>query len=247
MGTTQVRVKFRGTILGPVSALAALACAAGVWGILKPSISYAAAPWIAVIVLAVAILSWTFVKTLRTPFHAPTREIEPDLPERRPENRGYFDDLTNLPARPWFDYVMRAEIARTKRYRHPLSQIILDLDGFQRLNHLHGWANGDYVLMTISDLLRTSVRLSDQVARVAADEFAIVVPDTDLAGARNVAEKLRRAVELFPFDEGLEVTVSVGIAMVIDTDSLESLMMRAESAVRKAREQGGNVCITAQE
>ncbi len=122
---------------------------------------------------------------------------------------------------------------------------MLDIDGFAQLNRDRGRASGDYVLMTIADLLRTSVRVSDQVARIAADEFVVIIPETDVRGAKIVGEKIRRAVELFPFDEGLEVTVSVGITSAVEKDSPERLLVRAERAVIAAKERGGNVCIFA--
>ena len=98
------------------------------------------------------------------------------------------------------------------------------------------------MLMTISDLLRSTVRISDQVSRTADDEFIIVVPETDIEGAEIVGEKLRRSIELYPFDEGFEITVSVGIASATETDAPDSFCARAEAAVRTARSRGGNAC-----
>lgn len=154
--------------------------------------------------------------------------------------RRFLDDLTGLPARFWFDQSFRTEIARSLRYRRPLSIVIIDVDEFAHINQKHGRASGDYVLLTIADLLRKSVRQTDQLARLADDEFAIVVPETDESGAIHVGEKIRRAIELYPFDEHLEVTVSVGVTAVAGTDTVGSCLERGESAAMTVRGKGGN-------
>lgn len=154
--------------------------------------------------------------------------------------RRFLDDLTGLPARLWFDQSLRTEVARSLRYHRPVSIVIITVDDFARLNQKHGRASGDYVLLTIADLLRKTVRQSDQLARLADDEFVIVVPETDESGAITVGEKIRRAIELYPFDEHLEITVSVGVTAVVGTDSAGSCLERGEAAALRVRGRGGN-------
>ncbi len=156
------------------------------------------------------------------------------VPER------FVDDLTGLPALFWFEQTLTTEIARGRRYRHPLSLIVLDIDNFTRLNQLHGHATGDYVLMTVAGILRSTVRQTDLISRIRDDEFAVLVPETDRQGADHVAEKLRRAVELYPFDEGLEVTVSIALAEAGAPENAQLLLGRAEDTVVAARDSGGN-------
>lgn len=156
----------------------------------------------------------------------------------------FLDDLTGLPARPWFEHTFRSELARSARYGHALSLVVVDVDGFSRLNESRGRATGDYVLLTIADMLQKGVRQSDQIARLSDDEFAVVLPETDAGGADIVAEKIRRAIELYPFDEGIEVTVSVGVSTAVKDDSPDSLLHRGEAAVDTARQRGGNACAT---
>jgi len=250
MADEKVRRGISGALIGAMSIQTIVAIAAVLWGILRPSFPVGMLPWFVLLAAAVAALAWfvaaaaAAVPVERGPQVAPMAPATPP-PARAAQPRGYFDDLTGLPGRPWFDYTLRAEVARSKRYGHALSQIVLDVDGFSHLNEAHGRASGDYVLMTIADVLRQTVRVSDQVARIGDDEFVIVVPETDIVGAQKVGEKIRRAVELYPFDEGHEITVSVGVTSAIEFDTPESFLMRGETAVRTARERGGNACTIA--
>lgn len=150
------------------------------------------------------------------------------------------DELTGLPARIWFNESLATELYRSSRYGHPLSLILLDVDHFSEVIGKNGQAAGDYLLMTVAKLLRSSVRRSDLIGRVGGDSFGVLAPETDLAGALKVGEKLRRAVELYPFDENLEVTVSVAVTGVTDSDDAASIIIRAEETVDIINQRGGN-------
>lgn len=150
------------------------------------------------------------------------------------------DELTGLPARIWFTESLATELYRSTRYRRPLSLILLDIDQFSGLVRKHGQATGDYLLMSIAKLLRSSVRQSDLIGRIGDDSFGVLVPETPVAGATLVAEKLRRAVELYPFDENLEVTVSVAVTGATGSDDATSVVMRAEETVDIISQRGGN-------
>lgn len=202
-------------------------------------------PWAGIIAFVItAVALGYFFRTLtpirrglNQPANDPVVKVES---EAETAARRFLDDLTGLPARFWFDQSFRTEIARSLRYHRPLSIVIIDIDDFARINQKHGRASGDYVLVTIADLLRKSVRQTDQLARLAGDEFAIVVPETDESGAMTVGEKIRRAIELYPFDEHLEVTVSVGVTAVAGTDTVGGCLERGETAVMTVRRKGGN-------
>jgi diguanylate cyclase (GGDEF)-like protein len=112
---------------------------------------------------------------------------------------------------------IRQEVARTARAHAPLSVLMVDLDDFKRVNDLHGHQAGDRVLRAIAGALRAAVRTSDVVARYGGDEFVVVMPETDEAEARSVAERAEAAVAHLrhPMSDGSEVqiTCSVGLAL----------------------------------
>lgn len=227
----------------PALLLAAVAVAG--WILVELRATSSIEPWEAIIAFCITAAAlgyffWTLAaagKGLEQPADDPVVKVQPDAEAAA---RRFLDDLTGLPARFWFDQSFRAEIARSLRYRRPLSIVIIDVDDFARLNAKHGSASGDYVLLTIADLLRKSVRQTDQLARLSDHEFAIVVPETDESGAIHVGEKIRRAIELYPFDEHLEVTVSVGVTAVVGTDTVGSCVERVEAAAMSVRGKGGN-------
>lgn len=155
----------------------------------------------------------------------------------------YVDDLTGLSARFWFNESFRIEIARTRRYEHPLSIVLVTIDRFSHIGQFHGHGAADYVILTIAELLRKTVRQTDQLARLGDSEIAVVVPETNESGAIKVGEKIRRAVELYPFDEGMEITASVGVSLVRDSDNVETCLERVTAAASAARQRGGNAVV----
>lgn len=203
------------------------------WGVAVAALAVAA--------LAVVYLLVVFVQLGRreTPWSAavPSKASAPSAQ--------FIDGLTGLPTRLWFDPTFASEIARSRRYRRPLSLVILDVDNFTRINRRRGQSAGDQVLASIAHIIRSNVRQSDHLARLADDEFAILVSETNEKGALTVAEKLRRAIEQHGFEESLRVTVSAGVATVEDSDSVDSFLRRGEAAAMTARRGGGNTVATA--
>jgi diguanylate cyclase (GGDEF)-like protein len=103
------------------------------------------------------------------------------------------DPLTNLCNRRHFDQQLEDDLRRAARFGHPLALISFDLDHFKEINDRYGHAQGDVVLQSFSELLRHSSRRIDTIARVGGEEFAAVLPATDLEGAQAFAEKVRMA------------------------------------------------------
>jgi len=138
------------------------------------------------------------------------------------------------------------EYARWKRYRAPLSLIVVDIDFFKKINDNFGHVAGDKVLKTIAQLMDESVRETDFLARYGGEEFVIIMTDTGADDALNVADKLRVAVENCGFHyrgESVPITISCGIAEFKNkNDTTGSVFERADVALYKAKDSGRNRC-----
>jgi diguanylate cyclase (GGDEF)-like protein len=129
------------------------------------------------------------------------------------------DGLTDLFNRRKFQEELEKEIVRARRYVRPLALILFDVDHFKRINDTLGHLSGDNVLKGLARLARELTRQEEIVARIGGEEFAVLCPETGLAGARALAEKLRAAfeTEIFPYSGGkLSVTCSFGVAELAD-------------------------------
>ena len=102
-----------------------------------------------------------------------------------------IDPLTGVANRRGFERALGIELERSARRGHPCALVIVDLDDFKQVNDRYGHAVGDDVLVTLADRLQDSVRSADTVARLGGEEFALLLPETDLAGALAVAERAR--------------------------------------------------------
>ncbi len=125
------------------------------------------------------------------------------------------DNLTRLYNRKYFEQQIKSETSRAKRHKTGLSILMLDIDKFKIINQNHGYETGDLILATAAALIQSMVRDSDKVCRYSGEEFSIILPDTDLNGARILAEKIRKKIagHLFSRDHDvLKLTVSIGIA-----------------------------------
>jgi diguanylate cyclase (GGDEF)-like protein len=126
------------------------------------------------------------------------------------------DDLTRLFNARFLKQALTRELKRSVRSGRPLSLIFLDLDGFKGVNDRHGHLRGSRTLVEFASILRACARETDVLARYGGDEFALILPETDRAGAQSVAERIRARVAEFSFlaSEGLDVrlTTSIGFA-----------------------------------
>jgi diguanylate cyclase (GGDEF)-like protein len=155
------------------------------------------------------------------------------------------DALTGLFNRRRFGEALDYECAITKRYKSPLSFLMLDLDHFKRVNDTHGHDAGDEVLRRVAALLRESLREVDLPARIGGDELAILLPQTAKLRAETVAQRIRTALARTPVEyrgRRIEVTASVGIADDSDVDpgDGEALMRAADRALYQAKLGGRN-------
>jgi diguanylate cyclase (GGDEF)-like protein/PAS domain S-box-containing protein len=166
--------------------------------------------------------------------------------QRRAEERlgelVYRDPLTGLPNRRLFEDRLTIALAQAHRYRHRLAVIFLDLDRFKQVNDTLGHAAGDALLKAVSERLADGVREGDTVARLAGDEFTLLLPGIhyaeDLAAiSRKLMEVLRRPFALDGRD--VRVTASGGISLYPDDgEDAETLLKRADTAMYRAKERG---------
>jgi diguanylate cyclase (GGDEF)-like protein len=154
------------------------------------------------------------------------------------------DPLTGLYNRRYLDLFLPNEIARSQRFSHEVSVILVDIDYFKDYNDQFGHPAGDEALRQVADCLKNGHRATDVVARIGGEEFAIILPETDLNGALNCAEKLRAAVGALSTLKR-QITISLGIAMLNeDMYKPETLLHQADQALYEAKNQGRNrVCI----
>jgi diguanylate cyclase (GGDEF)-like protein len=158
------------------------------------------------------------------------------------------DSLTGVHNRRSFDAAIEDEWRRAVRLGTPLSLMILDLDRFKEFNDLYGHPSGDECLRRVAHLLRDSLqRVSDLVARYGGEEFVVILPNTWLAGAADLAERIRAGVQGLAITHAAEaergvVTVSLGIACMVPTPGSESstLIEAADAALYRAKREGRN-------
>jgi diguanylate cyclase (GGDEF)-like protein len=157
------------------------------------------------------------------------------------------DQLTNIPNRRSFDERLRSEWNRAIRERMPLSFLMIDVDKFKNYNDTYGHQQGDVVLKTVANVFKQAVkRPGDFTARWGGEDFVVVLPNTVLAGAMDLAEKIRADVEgvLIPCADGStnRVTISIGVNSLIPVQgsSMDALISNADKALYEAKDQGRN-------
>lgn len=160
------------------------------------------------------------------------------------------DELTNLSNRRALDEALASEVERAKRHG-PLALVLIDLDNFKRVNDTYGHPQGDIVLREVARVLRESSREIDRPARFGGEEFAVILPETDLEGAYNRAERVRQAVEQLRIPrlgggEALRVTTSIGVAAVQGPAAdAKTLIDAADRALYEAKHSGKNTSVRA--
>jgi len=162
-----------------------------------------------------------------------------------------IDGLTQVYNRRHWQDSLEQEYAKARRHNKKLSLIMLDLDHFKLLNDNYGHQGGDMVLIEVSALISTLLRLEDTFGRYGGEEFAIILPETDSAGAIELAQRICRIIATTPLtynDQVINVTVSLGVAQLSDKESnYEELITRTDSALYKAKSEGRNqVCSAAE-
>lgn len=155
------------------------------------------------------------------------------------------DGLTQLFINRYFRQKLSDEVRRSKRYQHSVSLILTDIDHFKKFNDTYGHQQGDMALVTVAKIFKDTVRDTDIPCRYGGEEFVIVLPETSTQVAREVAERIRKAVESYEFPgnkgEKIKVTLSLGIATFPEHgEDDESLIRKADVALYACKEAGRN-------
>jgi diguanylate cyclase (GGDEF)-like protein len=154
------------------------------------------------------------------------------------------DPLTELTNRRHFFEVARFEFERTHRYPRTLSVMVIDIDHFKNINDTHGHAVGDVALREVAARIKRSVRTVDIVARYGGEEFIVLMPETGLQEASQVAERVRSSVANRPIVEDIAsvtATLSIGVAeMDENSKNIDQLIVYADKALYEAKAAGRN-------
>ena len=206
--------------------------------------------WFALAALAAAgMLVYAIYRLRVAQLHAQAENLKRQVAERTAElveknkeleQLAVTDRLTNLYNRLYLDRALARELAVAQRTGDAFSLIMIDVDRFKAINDALGHLAGDQVLKAIADILHSRVRTTDVAGRWGGEEFLLICPATDTAGAREVAETLRRLIEESDCSAAGKCTASFGIASHREGDSVTTLVSRADQALYQAKEGGRN-------
>lgn len=157
------------------------------------------------------------------------------------EEKASKDTLTGINNRENFEDIFGIQITNAHQYSQPLSLIIFDVDHFKAVNDTYGHQMGDLILRDMVELVARNLKKGDVFARWGGEEFVILTPSTDIAGASNLAENLRMLVQSHRFN-GLDekITLSFGIAQLDENDDKKTLFQKADAALYEAKKKGRN-------
>ena len=150
------------------------------------------------------------------------------------------DPLTKLYNRKYFNRILHDQTVLNSRYESEFSLILFDIDFFKSINDEFGHPTGDSVLVKLASIFKNHIRESDYIFRIGGEEFAIIVPQTDLKQSEHLAEKYRAIVDETDFEIGRSVTASFGVSQFDADEGVEGLIKRADKALYLAKSSGRN-------
>ena len=180
------------------------------------------------------------INTFATRLDAAYKELEST--NARLKETSFKDEVTGLYNRRFFSLRLEEELSRYRRFNHPVSVVLLDLDGFKAVNDEFGHTVGDETLREVAQILMKHSRGINVVSRYGGDEFAVLLVETSKAGARLYADRIREVVAKHPFPHGKVVTASFGVASLPDdeTGTAEDLFRASDEALYAAKRAGKN-------
>ncbi|EPN6605987.1 GGDEF domain-containing protein [Providencia rettgeri] len=174
------------------------------------------------------------------------------------EKSSQTDPLTGVANRRYFDSKLKSEASRSARSSSDCALILLDIDHFKRINDTFGHPTGDRVICALADLCVNQSREIDLVARLGGEEFAVILPDTNITDAKNLAERIRKHVEDISVtgDAGeiVKWTISLGVSSLPESRSsrytteivMEMFIKKADNALYEAKRKGRNQTVLSQ-
>jgi diguanylate cyclase (GGDEF)-like protein len=180
------------------------------------------------------------INTFATRLDAAYKELEST--NARLKETSFKDEVTGLYNRRFFSLRLEEELSRYRRFNHPVSVVLLDLDGFKAVNDEYGHTVGDDTLREVAQILMKHSRGINVVSRYGGDEFAVLLVETSKAGARLYADRIREVVAKYPFSHGKVITASFGVASLPDDEAgtAEDLFRAADEALYTAKRAGKN-------
>jgi len=180
------------------------------------------------------------INRLRTRIDATDKDLE--FTNARLKETSFKDEVTGLYNRRFFTLRLEEELSRYRRFNHPVSVVLLDLDFFKAVNDEFGHVAGDDTLRGVAQILMKHSRGINVVSRYGGDEFAVLLVETSKAGARLYADRIREVVAKYPFEHGKVVTSSFGVASLPDDEAgtAEQLFRAADEALYSAKKAGKN-------
>jgi len=163
------------------------------------------------------------------------------------KKRATIDGLTGLWNYSHFQELLYREIERSRRYKYPVSLVMIDLDNFKRYNDIFGHVSGNVVLIQVGEIFKSFIRKADTVSRYGGEEFVIILPHTERQRAYKLCDRLRKTIEKEAFEgeesmPGGRITISSGVATFPDdAATAEELVDHADKALYEAKRSGRNV------
>lgn len=157
--------------------------------------------------------------------------------------QSYVDPLTGLLNRLSLDTIAPRELKLSQRHNKALSLLVIDLDHFKSVNDKYGHLAGDSALRMVAEIVKNSVRETDQVFRFGGEEFVVLLNESDASCAQITAERIRSNIEQTRIEHEkstFNITASLGISAITKSDSFTSLFQRADDAVYQAKQEGRN-------
>jgi len=159
------------------------------------------------------------------------------------------DSLTGLYNRRYLQKRLKEELQRSCRYKLSFSVVYMDLDRFKEVNDRYGHEQGDKVLQKTAEAISEIVRKTDTVARYGGDEFVLILPETKLAGAETLTERIRGTFNQCSLPKLKQQSISAGVAewSADGPDTPDSIMQRADACLYEAKKRGRNCVVTCPE
>jgi diguanylate cyclase (GGDEF)-like protein len=150
------------------------------------------------------------------------------------------DPLTQISNRAAFDQALKREVYAFKRHNTCFSLLVVDIDWFKQVNDTYGHIAGDTVLKSVAETIGKTLRRSDEVFRYGGEEFVVILSNTEVEGARFIAERIRREIKKMTVQshENINVTASIGVATSNAVDDVNETFYHADKALYEAKDQG---------